>query len=114
MFKFNIIERLKIIFNFGKNKKSQISRGGDGGKVFITTRKIIGDGKITADGGDGSIGGKGGEITVISKDNQFTGNISVKGGKSFSRIPEWYEKWWGILILGVIASTAVSLIFYFL
>jgi len=91
-----------------------MGRGGDAGEVFIAARKIIGDGKITADGGSGSIGGKGGKITVISEDNQFAGEISAKGGKSLLKIRKWYEKWWGILILGVIASAIVAIIFYFL
>lgn len=56
--------------------------GGDAGEIFIAARKIRGDGKITADGGDGSVGGKGGRITLISEDNQFKGELSVKGGKS--------------------------------
>jgi len=97
-----------------KLEESKMGRGGDAGEVFIAARKIIGDGKITADGGSGSIGGKGGKITVISEDNQFAGEISAKGGKSLLKIRKWYEKWWGILILGVIASAIVAIIFYFL
>lgn len=27
---------------------------------------------------------------------------------------EWYQTWWGILILGTIASAIVAIIFYFL
>ena len=64
--------------------ENQTGKGGDVGEVFIVARKIIGDGKITADGGDGSTGGKGGKITIISEDNQFGGQVSVKGGKSIS------------------------------
>ena len=26
----------------------------------------------------------------------------------------WYEKWWGILILGIIGSAIVGVVFYFL
>lgn len=96
-----------------KSKEPEISRGGDAGEVFIATRKIIGVGKITADGGSGSVGGKGGKVTVISEDNQFTGEISAKGGKSLLKIHKWYEKWWGILILGIIASAVVAAIFMF-
>ena len=97
-----------------KSKEPEIAHGGNAGEIFIAARKIIGDGKITADGGSGSIGGKGGKITVISEDNQFDGEISTKGGKSLLKILKWYEKWWGILIIGVIASTIVAFIFYFL
>jgi hypothetical protein len=78
MFNFNIIEKLKIIFNFNKKK----SQGGDGGELFIAARKMIGDGKITANGGDGDIAGKGGKVTIISENNKFKGEISAKGGKS--------------------------------
>jgi len=98
-----------------KLRNSKAGRGGDAGEVFIAARKIVGDGKITADGGNGSIGGKGGKVIVISEDNQFAGEISTKGGKSLlSKRNKWYEKWWGILILGVIASTIVAILFYFL
>lgn len=97
-----------------KPKESEMGRGGDAGEVFIAARKIVGDGKITADGGSGGIGGKGGKITVISEDNQFVGEISAKGGKSFSRTLKWYEKWWGILMLGIIASAIVTIISYLL
>lgn len=104
----------EIFRKIKKNEPSEIGRGGDAGEVFIAARKIVGDGKITAGGGDGSIGGKGGKITVISEDNQFSGQISAKGGKSLFKANKWYEKWWGILLLGIIASAAVATIFYFL
>lgn len=81
MFKFNIIEKLKIIFNFNKKSK-KFNRGGDAGEVFIAARKIRGGGNITADGGDGYVGGKGGKVTIISDDNQLEGDISARGGKS--------------------------------
>ena len=97
-----------------KLEKSKIDRGGDAGEVFIAAKKIVGTGKITADGGDGSIGGKGGKVTIISEDNRFAGQVSARGGKSFSRTRQWYEKWWGILILGIIASSIAAIIFYFL
>lgn len=80
MFNFNIIEKFKIIFNFKKGQK--LGRGGDAGEVFIAARKIRGNGKITVNGGDGSIGGRGGKITVISDDNKFEGEISTRGGES--------------------------------
>src|SRR3989344_3509624 len=56
--------------------------GGDAGEIFIAARRIRGNGKITADGGDGSVGGKGGEITLVTEDNQFEGEVSVRGGTS--------------------------------
>lgn len=82
MFNINLVEKLKIILNFGKNKKSEIGRGGDGGDVLIVTQIIRGAGSITAEGGEGIIGGKGGKVTVISGNDQLKGEISVKGGKS--------------------------------
>lgn len=94
--------------------KSEIGRGGNAGEIFIAGRKIVGDGKISADGGSGSIGGKGGKISVISDDNQFTGKISAKGGKSLLKTLKWYEKPMGILILGVISGVIVTIFFYFL
>lgn len=97
-----------------KIDKSKIGRGGNAGEVFIVTKKIAGDGKISTDGGSGNIGGKGGKITVISEDNQFAGKISAKGGSSVIKLRKWYEKWFGILILGIIASLIVAFIFYFL
>lgn len=62
----------------------KFSRGGNGGEVYIAARKIIGNGKIMADGGDGDIGGNGGKVTLLTDDNQFSGQISVKGGKSIN------------------------------
>ncbi len=73
---------------------NNFSKGGDAGEVFIAARKIIGNGIFSAEGGDGIIGGKGGKITLISDDNQFTGKISVEGGKSFSNLKnKWYKSW---------------------
>ncbi len=42
--------------------------------------------------------------------------------KDFSRLdeeikrlqPKWYQKWWGIFVLGILASAIVSAIFYLL
>jgi len=95
-----------ISYNLGK--------GGDAGEVFIAARKIVGSGKITADGGDGSTGGKGGKVTLICESNQFDGEISAKGGKPFIFQSLWYQTWWGMLILGIVASAVVALTFYFL
>jgi hypothetical protein len=74
-----------------KLNNNEISRGGDAGEIFIVTRKVVGDGKIIANGGDGSTGGKGGKVTIISEENQFRGKISAKGGKSFSSRKRWWE-----------------------
>jgi hypothetical protein len=82
----------------------EIGRGGDAGEVFIAARKIVGDGKITADGGDGSIGGKGGKITIISEDNQFTGQVSAKGGKSLISRRKWWEN---SLVQGIALVAAI-------
>lgn len=94
----------------GKSKKLESGRGGDAGNIFIAARKIRGDGRMTADGGDGSIGGKGGKIAVISEDNQFRGDISAKGGKSQKEIEKWHQKWWGKIIIGVIIGLILLLI----
>lgn len=106
-----LIKRLENFFSKLKNKRTEeIGRGGDAGEIFIATRKIIGDGKIKADGGRGNAGGKGGKVTLISEDDQFSGEISARGGESLGKISKWYEKWWGILILGIIASGFGSVI----
>lgn len=81
MIRFNLLEKLAVTFNF-KRKDSARGIGGDAGEIFLAFRKIQGEGKISADGGDGSVGGKGGKITLISEDNQFKGEISARGGKS--------------------------------
>jgi len=79
MFNFNIIERLKIVFSFGRQRQ----RGGDAGEIFIAARKIKGTGSIEAKGGDGSQGGKGGKVTLITEDaSEFEGTISTEGGHS--------------------------------
>lgn len=80
MIRFNPLEKLAVTLNFRKENSRGV--GGDAGEIFLAVRKIQGEGKISADGGDGSIGGKGGKITLISEDNQFQGEISAKGGKS--------------------------------
>lgn len=73
--------------------KNNIGNGGDAGEIFIAARHIIGNGKIEANGGNGFVGGKGGKITLISEDNQFSGDISVKGGQSLNK-SKWWEKSW--------------------
>lgn len=85
-------------------KNKQMGKGGDAGEIFIAARKIIGDGKIIADGGDGSVGGKGGKVTIISEDNQFGGQISARGGKSLSIFKGWWENTWfqGISIIAAV------------
>lgn len=82
MFRFNLIEKIGIKFNLGKRREMSNGVGGDAGEIFLAVGKIQGDGKITADGGDGVIGGKGGKITILSDDDQFSGEISAKGGRS--------------------------------
>ncbi|MDO8571407.1 MAG: hypothetical protein Q7R79_01905 [bacterium] len=96
-----------------KNEQSNIGRGGDAGEVFIAARKIIGNGKITADGGDGSVGGKGGRVTLISEDNHFAGIVSVKGGKSLSVPEKWWESTWFqvIALLGALAGIVGLILF---
>lgn len=64
---------------FGRTGKS--NRGGDGGSIFIFTKKMKGSGKILVDGGDGNTGGDAGKVHIHTDDNQFKGKISAKGGK---------------------------------
>lgn len=70
----------------------------------------MGDGKITADGGAGSIGGKGGRVTIISDDNQFAGKVSAKGGEALTTPVRWYQKWWGQLLIGVVITVLGGII----
>jgi len=78
---------------------NNIGKGGDAGEIFIATKNIRGNGKIEADGGDGSIGGMGGKITVISENNQFTGKISAKGGQSLNKLKWWEKSWVQVIVL---------------
>lgn len=68
-----------------KNKANSLQKneqGGHGGQVFIFTKKISGNGIITVDGGDGLAGGDAGKIHIESEENDYSGRISAKGGKS--------------------------------
>lgn len=100
--------------NWQTKKLNNIGRGGDAGEVFIAAKNIQGNGKITADGGGGSIGGKGGKITIVSENNQFAGKISAKGGQSLNK-SKWWEKTWVqiIFLLGALAGI-ISLAVIFL
>jgi len=60
------------------------SYGGDGGEIFIFSKKIAGSGSISANGGIGDIGGKGGKVHIETEKNEFTGNISASGGDANS------------------------------
>lgn len=105
-----------------KTERNQVesttkNKGGDGGSVFIVAKKIIGDGKILADGGEGDIGGKGGKVTLISEDHQFTGEVSAKGGHSLyqAKNKKWFERTWVqvIFLLAAIAGIVELFINYF-
>ncbi len=71
-----------------------------------------------------SIFKKGDNISVVGKIFNVGENIVVLNHcKLFEYYKEkqekdskegWYQKWWGILILGVIASALVATLFYFL
>ncbi len=59
--------------------------GGSGGTVSISANRILGAGRISADGGNGrgtGGGGAGGRIALISTDSPdpFLGRVSAKGG----------------------------------
>lgn len=89
------------------------SKGGDAGDVFIYARKIRGEGKITADGGDGTIGGKGGKINIITEENRFTGEISAKGGRSTLGNQEtFWSKFFWYFIVGLIVLVLGGYILY--
>ena len=78
-----LLKKLLGIFRKShKERGTNLGNGGDGGDVLVIAKKIIGNGKIIADGGDGSSGGRGGRVTLISEDNQFSGAVSAKGGRS--------------------------------
>ncbi len=77
MFKFNLIEKLKIIFHFRKKSKT---KGGNGGDIFIAGGELKGGGTISADGSRGEVGGEGGSVTIITDKNNFEGQISAQGG----------------------------------
>ncbi len=80
----------KVHLDFVENEKkhnystlsNRSTKGGDGGKIFIFAKEMAGDGKITVDGGDGRQGGNAGNIHIETQKNDFTGDISAKGGKS--------------------------------
>lgn len=86
-------------------------KGGDGGEVFIIAGKMVGDGSICVNGGDGSLGGRAGKITIISGDNQFTGVVSAKGGKS-ATYRKWWEKTW--VQLTFLLSALLGIVVFFL
>lgn len=101
--------------NWQTKKQEEIGKGGDAGEVFIAARKIVGNGSITANGGDGSVGGKGGRITIISEDNQFTGQVEALGGKSIFQSKKWWETNWfqATALLGTVAGI-IGLVFLFI
>lgn len=70
------------LMNINTTQSIDLKKGGDGGQIFIISENISGNGKITADGGDGEMGGNAGKIHIESKTNSYSGNISAKGGKS--------------------------------
>ncbi len=65
------------------NSQNNYGHGGKGGEIFIFANQIIGRGKIRVDGGDGFPGGDAGRVHIESAVNNFTGEISAKGGNSF-------------------------------
>lgn len=68
-----------------KQNFSSIGQGGKGGKIFIFTDQLSGDGLITVDGGDGLIGGDAGDMHIQARVNNFTGTVSAKGGKALKQ-----------------------------
>ncbi|MDQ5962625.1 MAG: hypothetical protein QG653_432, partial [Patescibacteria group bacterium] len=51
-------------------------------------------------------------VTIISEDNQFTGNISARGGKSNS-INKWWESNWFQIIALVAGLLGIVGFFFF-
>lgn len=74
-------ERKKNYSDSGEN-----SRGGKGGNVFVFSRYLTGNGSITVDGGDGLQGGDAGNVRIETAKNDFSGDISAKGGKSTAQV----------------------------
>lgn len=72
--------------------KSHDIRGGNGGKIFIFSRNIVGTGNISANGGHGDVGGNGGEIHIESDNNQFNSTLSATGGNSTKNKKEAKKK----------------------
>lgn len=64
---------------FGKSGNN--GRGGDGGQIVLITEKLTGSGRISVDGGDGTVGGNAGKVHIQAKENRFKGKISAKGGE---------------------------------
>lgn len=63
------------------------SRGGNGGGIFIFSENFLGNGLISANGGDGDIGGDGGQIRIQAKNNNYSGKMCTNGGKSSKKKP---------------------------
>jgi len=70
-------------FKLGVGKSEKTGNGE--GSILIFTEKLTRDGKILARGGRGKHGGKGGNINIITKNNDFNGEVSVKGGDSYGK-----------------------------
>ena len=73
--------------------------------IFIAARNIKNYGKITSEGEEAS-------TQIITENYEGDGEVSAKFTKKSEEC--WYQKWWGILILGIIASAIVAAAFYFL
>lgn len=73
---------LDINSDFEKEEKKEVSRGGNGGQVFIISERISGNGLISVDGGNGEVGGNAGKVNIESKINNYSGKISARGGKA--------------------------------
>lgn len=93
-------------------KINAAKKGGDGGEIFIFGKTITGEGKISAEGGDGGIGGDGGKVTLVSDNIQFSGKISAKGGASSSKAKWWENTWIQLIFLISAIAGIVSFILY--
>ena len=87
-------------------KKEKKSGEGQLPGVFIAARKIENEGVISSEG-------PGARTEIITEDYSGPGVIKSKNTDPISK-RKWYEKWWGILILGVIASAVVAIMVYLL
>lgn len=81
------IHKIFLRENLGKRiiNDKILTRGGNGGQIYIITESLEGGGIITADGGDGDIGGQGGKIYIDAKKNNYKGVISAQAGKSWKK-----------------------------
>jgi len=93
----NVTDTLNVTGNIIANGSAGVTSqaaggGGSGGSIYIITNKFVGNGTISADGGDGGDdinagnddggSGAGGRIAIYYKTKTFDGTIQTPGGTS--------------------------------